>query len=227
MDYETWDTHTTELHNKHGHTCKPKPKERFTETSIYEFVNDWLPTHLAWQIFSYCAAPHAPKKVIADHYAGIGQRYWELRENKPLWLPRIEPYRIAKAGHRIGHPSTGILTPENRIWGVKEHKNNKLVVFLFEVRLDRAGDKYIRNKKGNMVRKCSVLISLQDNKVKGRTLLMKKFNTPIYMSDQEKRARRHAIAHGYNPNNVTPQFDALQLAKAQHRLTVVKALMSI
>ena len=200
MDYETWDTHTTELHNKHGHTCKPKPKERFAETSVYEFVNDHIPTELIWEIFSYCATPHAPKKVIADHYAGIGQRYLGWTGNGAhIWLPRTEPYRIVNATQQmrqyaIGNPRSGILTPENRIWGVWKHNKNKLVVFLRDVGDGLAGYKYVRNNKGNVVNKCNVLISLQDNKVKGRTLLARMVSNAPVQSLLEYRVSCRAAA---------------------------------
>jgi len=204
MDYETWDKHTTELHNKHGHTCKPKPKERFSETSVYEFVNDWLPKELIWEIFSYCAAPHAPKKVIADHYDGIGQRFWGIgrdtnENNKRLWLPRTEPYRIVNATQEmrqyvIGNSRTGILTPENRLWRARAPSGNKLLAFLFQVRDGCAGYEYVRNSKGNVTNKCNVLINLQDNKVKGRTLLAKRFSDCVGQSRQEHRDNCRAVA---------------------------------
>jgi hypothetical protein len=50
MNYEQWDQQTTELQNEHGHTCKPKPLGPLAKTSVYEFINDWLPAQLAWHI---------------------------------------------------------------------------------------------------------------------------------------------------------------------------------
>ena len=130
MNYEEWDKHTTELQNRYGYAGKPKPtKGALAETSVYEFVNDWLPKHLVWEIMSYVIAPHVPKKVIADHYNGIGQRHFGLGviddddtecpidETEDVWFPQsqLAPHNRATTFYKKWLPRVGnyIMTRSN------------------------------------------------------------------------------------------------------------------
>ena len=125
MNYEEWDKHTTELQNRYGYAGKPKPtKGALAETSVYEFVNDWLPKHLVWEIMTYVIAPHVPKKVIADHYNGIGQRHFGLGviddddtecpidETESEWFPhsQLAPHNRATAPYKKWLPRVGNYT---------------------------------------------------------------------------------------------------------------------
>jgi hypothetical protein len=47
----------------HEYACN-KTKRAVAKLSLYVFVNDLLPKELVWEIYSYVAEPHAPKKDI-------------------------------------------------------------------------------------------------------------------------------------------------------------------
>jgi hypothetical protein len=85
MDYETWDTHTTELHNKHGHTCKPK-QGRLAKVSVYEFVNDWLPEQLRNKIMAYAISdPHKEGIIKSQTHRRLHCGHTSLPHSHPMY----------------------------------------------------------------------------------------------------------------------------------------------
>ena len=189
MDFQTWHEQTTELQNRYGYTGKPKPtKGALAETSVYEFVNDWLPHQLAWLIFSYAAEPHASKKAIAEHYDGVGQRTFHTYP-KRKWVMRTGSYSIGSFNTlHTGSRFNSIITPLNRLVAVRPFNSNRLVEFLHDTRNRRAGGVFVTSKNGKKVRKCAVLQALQDNKVKGRTELYKRYTKLERLTDEERQA---------------------------------------
>ena len=229
MNYEQWHEHTTELQNCYGYTSKPE-KGRLAETSVYEFVNDWLPQHLTWQIMSYVIAPHVPKQVIADHYEGIGQSYYS-RVTDPTdegWLPREGHYGIVTmpSGARWvqGNRWDGcILTPENRLWGCLQMKTDKVLRFLQDAYKHTAGRDYVTNKKGKRELKCKVLIALQEGKVKGRTQLYKNYLKLDRLTPDEQRALFNAIINNHTGHVTRP----LNITRSAYAAVMVNALMKL
>ena len=188
MNYEQWHEHTTELQNRYGYTGRPKPDGAHAKTSVYEFVNDWLPTQLAWLIFSYAAEPHVPKQVIADHYNGIGQRTFHTYP-KPKWARRTGSYTLATAyTAHTGSRCESVITPESRLMAARQFNRNRVVRFLHETRKHMTGRVFVRDKKGKRIPKCTVLKALQDNKVKGRTQLYKNYKKLERLTDEEREA---------------------------------------
>jgi len=250
MNYQQWHEHTTDLQNRYGYTGKPE-KGRLAETSVYEFVNDWLPPQLTWQIMSYLIEPHAPKQVIADHYNGIGQRYFKFgdvtveqasewmewlavlgedRGPQPFrkkWLPREGQYRIVTntSGTRWveGNRQECILTPENRLYGVHKLETNKVLRFLQDAYNHTAGRDYVTNKNGKRVLKCKVLIALQEANVKGRTELHKNYQKLERLTPDEQRALFNAIINNHTGHVIRP----LNIQRSAHAAVMVNALMKL
>ena len=188
MDFQTWHEHTTELQNRYGYTGEAKPDGALAKTSVYEFINDWLPHQLAWLIFSYAAEPHAPKKVIAEHYEGIGQRTYH-KYPKRKWVLRTGSYTLGSFNTRhTGSRYESVITPLNRLAAVRPFNSNRLVEFLHDTKNRRAGAVLVTNKNGKKVRKCAVLQALQDNKVKGRTQLYKTYTKLERLTAEEQQA---------------------------------------
>lgn len=170
MDYETWNAHTTELQNKYGYTGKPK-KGSFAEVSVYEFINDYLPQQLAWQIFSYAIEPNRSNKEIRDHYEGKGQRVWgwtpagderwrQGLNGKLSWNVRDERYPFL----------------EHRVVKTNYFNTNKIVDFLTKVRKNPVW--YVADAQR----------SLMVNKVKGRTKLIKDYRKRFKPDPQMREA---------------------------------------
>jgi len=250
MNYEQWHEHTTMLQNRYGYTGKPE-KGRLAETSVYEFVNDWLPPQLTWQIMSYLIEPHAPKQVIADHYNGIGQRHFKFggvtveqerrwtewlavlgedRGPQPFrkkWLPRKGHFRIvtSTSGTRYveGNSRECILTPENRMWRYGKFKTNKVLRFLQDAYNHTAGRDYVTNKNGKRVLKCKVLIALQEGNVKGRTELYKNYQKMERLTPDEQRALFNAIINNHTGHVTRP----LNINRSAHAAVMVNALMKL
>jgi len=252
MNYEQWHEHTTMLQNRYGYTGKPE-KGRLAETSVYEFVNDWLPPQLTWQIMSYLIEPHAPKQVIADHYNGIGQRHFvfggvngdedryaaqvglaRLGIRNDLvghlrwrWLPRKGHFRIVTntSGTRYveGNSRECILTPENRMWRYGKLKTNKVLRFLQDAYNHTAGRDYVTNKNGKRVLKCKVLIALQEANVKGRTELHKNYQKLERLTPDEQRALFNAIINNHTGHVIRP----LNIQRSAHAAVMVNALMKL
>lgn len=174
MDYETWDAHTTELQNKHGHTGEP-PKGALDKVSLYEFVNDWLRPELQFQIFAYCAKPRVPKKVIADHFRGVGQRYFNTTGRRG-WLPL--PLHRARLG---GTLSPSMLKLDNRDNNLMTLLNGAPQGYTLVKSYWRFTDTYDHpTKAGCKVTKTAIEYALQVNKVKGRTKLYKDWSCNHY-----------------------------------------------
>jgi len=176
MDYETWNAHTTELQNKHGYTGKPK-KGSFAEVSVYEFINDYLPQQLAWQIFSYAIEPNRSNKEIRDHYEGKGQRVWG-------WTPEAaEGWREGlnwKLSWNVRDEWYPFL--EHRFVKTNYFNTNKIVDFLTKVRkhpgILRGYGWYVAEAQ------CSLMV----NKVKGRTKLIKDYRKRFKPDPQMREA---------------------------------------
>ena len=262
MNYEQWHEHTTMLQNRYGYTGKhtPKPeKGALAETSVYEFVNDWLPKHLVWEIMRYVIAPHVPKQVIGDHYNGIGQRHFGLgviddddtsipiddtedeffprdelgphnrataRHKK--WLPREGQYRIVTntSGRRWveGNRRECIMTPENRLYGVHKLETNKVLRFLQDTYNHTVGREYVTDKNGKRVRKCKVLIALQEGKVKGRTELYKNYQKLERLTPDEQRALFNAIINNSLTGHVVRP---LNINRSAHAAVMVNVLLKL
>lgn len=251
MNYEQWHEHTTMLQNRYGYTGKPE-KGRLAETSVYEFVNDWLPPQLTWQIMSYLIEPHAPKQVIADHYDGIGQRHFVLGHDSededryaaqvglanlgirigptPLrwnWLPRKGHFRIVTnaSGTRYveGNARGCMLTPENRLWGCYKLKTNKVLRFLQDTYNHHRERVYVTNKNGKRVLRCKVLIALQEGNVKGRTELYKNYQKLERLTPDEQRALFNAIINNHTGHVIRP----LNINRPAHAAVMVNALMKL
>ena len=192
MNYEQWDQQTTELQNEHGHTCKPKPAGPLAKISVYEFVNDWLPPQLAWQIFSYAAEPHGrsflrkngTKQLIADHYNGIGQRYWQPAtrsrwgNREPAgWLGRYDNNRVPKFSERC-------------VEMTNKFNRNLIVDFLTSVRKREPMRDYLRDWPywaEDLAMRCAKQ-SVNVNKVKGRTKLIKNYIKRFKLDPDEEFA---------------------------------------
>jgi hypothetical protein len=183
MNYEQWDQQTTELQNEHGHTCKPKPLGPLAKTSVYEFINDWLPAQLAWHIFSYAAEPHAPKQVIANHYSGIGQRFYMPSGRQPgRWGIRWQEYgRLLK-------------TSEQCVRLTAKFNRNLIVDFLTSVRKRvpmRYGTDFTSGRGipygQDLAMRCFKQ-SVNVNKVKGRTKLIKNYIKMFKLDPDEEFA---------------------------------------
>ena len=195
MNFQQWDNHTTELQNEHGYKGKAKPAGPLAKTSVYEFVNDWLPPQLAWQIFSYAAEPHGraflskngTKQLIADHYNGIGQRYWDLggrtmrhghfgNRERAGWRGRYEDGRLPKFSERC----VDLTNKFNR---------NLIVDFLTSVRKRepmRYG-KWCPYWAEDLAMRCAKQ-SVNVNKVKGRTKLIKNYIKRFKLDPDEEFA---------------------------------------
>ena len=177
MNYEQWDQQTTELQNEHGHTCKPKPLGPLAKTSVYEFINDWLPAQLAWHIFSYAAEPHAPKQVIADHYNGVGQRFYMPSGRQPgRWGIRWQEYgRLLK-------------TSEQCVRLTAKFNRNHIVDFLTSVRKRQPINDKIPFGEHRLTRIRCPKQSVNVNKVKGRTKLIKNYIKMFKLDPDEEFA---------------------------------------
>ena len=195
MNYEQWSNHTTELQNEHGYKGKAKPAGPLAKISVYEFVNDWLPPQLAWQIFSYAAEPHGrsflrkngTKQLIADHYNGIGQRYWQpsgrtMRHGhwgnteRAGWRGRYDNNRLPKYSERC----VALTNKFNR---------NLIVEFLTSVR-KREPMRYDCNWPcwaEDLAMRCPKQ-SVNVNKVKGRTKLIKNYIKRFKLDPDEEFA---------------------------------------
>ena len=194
MNYEQWSNHTTELQNEHGYKGKAKPAGPLAKISVYEFVNDWLPPQLAWQIFSYAAEPHGraflskngTKQLIADHYNGIGQRYWQpsgrtMRHGhfgnteRAGWRGRYENGMVPKFSERC----VDLTNKFNR---------NLIVEFLTSVRkrepMETGFWPYWAEDLAMRCPKQSVNV----NKVKGRTKLIKAYIKRFKLDPDEEFA---------------------------------------
>jgi hypothetical protein len=184
MNYEEWDKHTTELQNRYGYTGNPKPDGALAKTSVYEFVNDWLPQQLAWLIFSYAAEPHVPKQVIANHYNGIGQRFYVPGGREPgRWKLRWEG-----AGGRL------LKTSEQCLRMSAKFNRNLIVDFLTSVRKRepmRYGTDFTNGRGIPYGQDLSVRCfkqSLNVNKVKGRTKLIKAYTKRFKLDPDDEFA---------------------------------------
>ena len=195
MNYEEWDKHTTELQNRYGYTGKPKPDGALAKTSVYEFVNDWLPQQLAWLIFSYAAEPHAPKQVIADHYNGIGQRFYVPGGREPgRWELRWEGW-----GGQL------LKTSEQCLRMSAKFNRNLIVDFLTSVRKRepmRYGTDFTNGRGIPYGQDLSVRCfkqSLNVNKVKGRTKLIKNYIKRFKLDPDDEFVLYRAMgdANGY------------------------------
>lgn len=170
MDYETWNAHTTELQNKHGYTGKPK-KGSFAEVSVYEFINDYLPEQLAWQIFSYAIEPNRSNKEIRDHYEGKGQRVWG-------WTPAGDERWRQGLNGKLSWNVRDEWYPflEHRVVKTNYFNTNKIVDFLTKVRKNPGW--YVADAQR----------SLMVNKVKGRTKLIKDYRKRFKPDPQMREA---------------------------------------
>ena len=177
MNYEQWDQQTTELQNEHGHTCKPKPAGKLAKISVYEFINDWLPAQLAWHIFSYAAEPHAPKQVIADHYNGVGQRFYMPSGRQPgRWGIRWQEYgRLLK-------------TSEQCVRLTAKFNRNFIVDFLTSVRKRQLINDKFPFGEPHLTRIRCPKKSVNVNKVKGRTKLIKNYTKTFKLDPDEEFA---------------------------------------
>ena len=186
MNYEQWDQQTTELQNEHGHAGKAKSAGPLAKISVYEFVNDWLPAQLAWQIFSYAAEPHAPKQVIADHYNGVGQRFYMPSGRQPgRWGIRWQEYgRLLKSSEQCVRMSA-------------KFNRNHIVEFLTSVR-QREPMRGSVPYGQDLAMRCAKQ-SVNVNKVKGRTKLIKNYIKRFKLDHDEEFAlyRQFVADDGY------------------------------
>jgi len=141
--------------------------------SIHEFVTDWLRPELQFKIFlfSYCATPHAPKKVIADHYRGVGQRYFKTtgrREWRPLPLHPTPGRHMRFMHNRRQARLGGTLTPS--VLKLANSGNNVITMLKGSCWYQR-GTYDHPTKVGCKVTKTAIEYALQVNNVKGRTKL--------------------------------------------------------
>ena len=180
MNYEQWDQQTTELQNEHGHAGKAKPAGPLAKISVYEFVNDWLPPQLAWQIFSYAAEPNAPKQAIANHYNGIWQRFYVPGGREPgRWKLRWEGWGCGRL----------LKTSEQCVRLTNKFNRNLIVDFLTSVRKRepmRFGTDYGANYE-DLAMRCFKQ-SVNVNKVKGRTKLIKNYIKMFKLDPDEEFA---------------------------------------
>ena len=179
MSYEQWDAHTTELHNKHGHTCKPKdtgkPKGHLSQVSIYEFVNDWLRPEVAWQIYSYVGT------VEDEHKASIQKRHRRAGKTKP------EFYNENGCCDWIQRhlPSPDRHTAYNVISRMSDEQRNKewdtRMTWLYQDNSSRLLIHYNPTvaalARCHRMSKKDLTTKLRDLNVKGRTKIMKTYNS--------------------------------------------------
>ena len=187
MNFQQWDNHTTELQNEHGYKGKVKPAGRLAKKSVYEFVNDWLPPQIAWQIFSYAAEPHGRADEVADHYNGIGQRYWDLGGRTMRyghWANR------ERAGwRRRGEIGRVLKSSEQCVDLTNKFNRNLIVDFLTSVRKRepmRYG-KWCPYWAEDLAMRCAKQ-SVNVNKVKGRTKLIKNYIKTFKLDPDEEFA---------------------------------------